>query len=86
MKNDRRSILKRLLLGKITGHQAAEELKRDGKTVIHLVIEHGDGTYTFDDERGLTEELYQAKLKEVDPYGLMETIIVGGHSKERQDA
>lgn len=80
---DKRRILKQLLLGTIAGHTAARQLQNGGKTIVHLHFRKSDGTHVYDGEV-LTEEQYQAKKKQMDPYGLFKRIVIGGRSKAHE--
>ncbi|PVY43261.1 hypothetical protein [Pontibacter virosus] len=76
MKDNRRMILKQLLNGRIQGRQAAAALQDNGRTIVYVIIENGDGTLNYDGET-ITQEQWQEKLKIIDPFGQMEEIVIG---------
>ena len=78
MRDDKRAILKQLLRGAISGQAAARGLQSDGKTKVYIHIEHPNGLHYFDDEDNLTEAEYQERVRKVDPFGTMKTIVIGG--------
>lgn len=64
MRDDRRTVLKQLLSGRLTGKEAVAKLTVTKERYMSLIIGTSDGLHTYRGESGLTiEEVYARTTK-----------------------